>query len=188
MKNKILFTIVIGVAVIAIFFMRKPTNNTDFIPVNDQGEQYFEELDLQNMKFIYIDNDSILIDIDFKQYNINEDSFKRNIPRLNKMNISAIQKDYFNTKYSVSKSRLDFFINNRTEEQLSKVGLGKPASEYINDLFPLLQLVVVRMEPIDSHHYNMSFFYTLRGILEEDMYLVVFTDEDGNSPEIGWDT
>ncbi|MDM1503563.1 hypothetical protein HX071_15345 [Myroides marinus] len=189
MKNKILFTIVIGVAVIAIFFMRKPTNNTDFIPVNDQGEQYFEEPDFQNMKVILIETDSVRVFIDFEKYQINEGSFVNKISYFNQQNIKAIRKDYLHPN-GVTKYYMDLLISNTKEEDLKNVSLDISSSQYLDKVIDSLRLGMITIDPKEGSpgKYYFTYWYVIKGVEDTDIHLTVTTDTDGSNINVGWET
>lgn len=189
MKNKILFPIVIVAAIVIIYFMRKPASTTDFIPVNDQGEQYFEEPDLQNMKTITIDNDSVHLFIDFKKYQIDEANFTNKIAYFNQQNKEAIRKDYLHPN-GVTKHYIDLLINNTNEEDLKKVGIDKSSPQYLDKIIENLRLGMIITDPKEGYpgQYYLTFWYEIKGIDNADIHLTVTTDADGSNINVGWET
>lgn len=190
MKKSIISVALILIALIGIFILRKPSPaRIDLIPVNEQGEEYTDEPTIDDMKKIIIGTDTIFAVVNTGRFNIDEKTFSKNIAIYNKQNIEAIRKDY-SSPTSIVKEYIDFFVNSTDEEQLKKVGLGKPASENIDKVISNLKLILIDVQTQDGYpgKYYINYFYDINGIDMGDIHLSVSTDENGSNIDIGWET
>lgn len=190
MKEKIAFTVVIVAVVVGIFILRKPSPaRIDLIPVNEQGEEYTDEPTIDDIKKIIIGTDTIFAVVNTGRFNIDEKTFSKNIAIYNKQNIEAIRKDY-SSPTSIVKEYIDFFVNSTDEEQLKKVGLGKPAFLYIDQIANNLKLLMIEVRPEEENpgQYYIFYTYQITGIYMEDIHLSVMTDADGGNIDIYWET
>ncbi|MTG97001.1 MULTISPECIES: hypothetical protein [Myroides] len=190
MRGKIAFTLVILAALVGIFILRKPSpTRIDLIPIGTPNNRDFEDFKEELFQQIIINTDTIHTYIDYERFIINKAVFVYKLPLANEQNLKAIKKDYYHPT-GMTKEHIDYFINNTDEEQLKKIGLGKPTSENVDKIITNLKLILVTVQAQNdfSKEYDINYIYDITGIDMGEIHLSVTTDVNGGNIEVGWET